>query len=128
MFVFWLCVCALHCTLGEGQKCYMITDRPSCCLMYPDLPTTIVVDAYLFVFLLTIFVLMTSKNAMKQMILSFKMKSDVISDLFLMQWFQKDSLDTVGLEDLRRGSGVIKTKSDIRSPKCAWGLGSLVKD
>ena len=40
---------------------------------------------------------------MKHMILSFKMKRDVISDLFLMQWFQKDSLDTVGFEDLRRG-------------------------
>ena len=55
---------------------------------------------------------------MKHMILSFKMKRDVISDLFLVQWFQKDSLETVGFEDLRGGSGVIKTKSDIRSPKC----------
>ena len=44
-------------------------------------------------------VLKTSKNAMKHMILSFKMKRDVISDLFLMQWFPKDFLDTVGFED-----------------------------
>ena len=33
---------------------------------------------------------------MKHMILSFKMKGDVISDHFLMLRFQKDSLDTVG--------------------------------
>ena len=32
---------------------------------------------------------------MKNMILSFKMKADVISDHFLMLWFQKDYLDTV---------------------------------
>ena len=32
---------------------------------------------------------------MKYMILSFKMKGDVISDHFLMLWFQKESLDTV---------------------------------
>ena len=37
------------------------------------------------------------QNAMKyNMILSFQMKGDVISDYFLMIWFQKDSLDTVG--------------------------------
>ena len=34
---------------------------------------------------------------MKHMILSFKMKGDVISDYFLMLWFQKDSLNTVGI-------------------------------
>ena len=33
---------------------------------------------------------------MKHVILSFEMKGDVISDHFLMLWFQKDSLDTVG--------------------------------
>ena len=35
---------------------------------------------------------------MKHMILTFKMTGDVnvISDHFLMPWFQKDSLDTVG--------------------------------
>ena len=31
---------------------------------------------------------------MKHMILSLKMKGDVISDHFLMLWLQKDSLDT----------------------------------
>ena len=36
-----------------------------------------------------------SKNAMKYMILSFKMNGDVLSDHFLMLWFKKDSLDTV---------------------------------
>ena len=41
------------------------------------------------------FVLKASKNAMKYMILSFKMKGNVISDQFLMLWFQKESLDTV---------------------------------
>ena len=38
------------------------------------------------------FLLKTSKNAMKHVILSSKMKGDVISDHFLMLWFQKDSL------------------------------------
>ena len=33
---------------------------------------------------------------MKHMILSFKMKGDVVSDQFMMLWFQKDSLNTVG--------------------------------
>ena len=32
---------------------------------------------------------------MKHMKISFKMKGDVISDHFLMLWFQKDYLDTV---------------------------------
>ena len=32
---------------------------------------------------------------MKRMILSFKIKGDVISDHFLMLWFQKDSLASV---------------------------------
>ena len=34
--------------------------------------------------------------AMKHMILSFKMKGDVVSDHLLTLWFQKDSLDRVG--------------------------------
>ena len=38
---------------------------------------------------------------MKHMIISFKMKGDVISDHFLMLWFQKDSLDTVGFRTFR---------------------------
>ena len=42
------------------------------------------------------------------MTLSFKMKGDVISELFLIIWFQKDSLDTVGLRTFRVGSGVPK--------------------
>ena len=43
---------------------------------------------------------------MKHMILSFRMKG-VISDHFLMLWFQKDSLDTVCLRAFRtfRGGG-----------------------
>ena len=51
------------------------------------------------------FVLKRSKNAMKDMILSFKMKGDVLSDHFLRLWFQKDWLDTVGFRTLR-GVGV----------------------
>ena len=42
------------------------------------------------------FVLKTSKHAMKHMISLFKKKVDVLSDNFLMLWFKKDSLDTVG--------------------------------
>ena len=48
-----------------------------------------------------IFVLKTSKNAMKHMILSFKMKGDAISDHFLIVWFQNDYLDTVGYRTFR---------------------------
>ena len=49
------------------------------------------------------------------------MKRDVISDLFMMLWFQKGFLDTVGLSP--------KMKNDIRSPKCAeGGGGALVKE
>ena len=40
---------------------------------------------------------------MKHMILSFKMKGDVISDHFLMLWFQDDSLDTVSFRTLGGG-------------------------
>ena len=43
---------------------------------------------------------------MKHMILTFKMKGDIISDHFLMLWFQKDSLDTVGFK--KREGGVPK--------------------
>ena len=52
-------------------------------------------------FLVTIFVLKTSKNAMKDMTLSIKMKGEVISDHFLMLWFQKDSLDRVAFRTFR---------------------------
>ena len=34
------------------------------------------------------------------------MKRDVISDHFLMLWFQKDSLDTVGFRTFRTFRGV----------------------
>ena len=62
-------------------------------------------------FLVTVSVQKTLKNAMKHMILSFKMKGDVISDYFLMLWFQKDSQDPVGFRTFR--SGVPKIKSWI---------------
>ena len=54
------------------------------------------------------FVLKTSENALKHMILTFEMKADVISDRFTMPWFQKDSLDTVDFRTFRtfRGVGV----------------------
>ena len=44
---------------------------------------------------------------MKYMILSFKIKGDVIYDHFLMLWFQKDSLGAVGFRTFRtfRGGG-----------------------
>ena len=42
------------------------------------------------------FVLKTSKNVMKHMILLFKMKGDAISNHFFMLCFQNDSLDAVG--------------------------------
>ena len=38
---------------------------------------------------------------MNNMMLSFRIKGDVISDYFLMLWFQKDSLDTVGFRTFR---------------------------
>ena len=55
---------------------------------------------------------------MKHKILSFQMKGDVISDHFLMLWFQKDSLGTVGF---RTYGGGVKPKSDNWSPKGGWG-------
>ena len=47
-----------------------------------------------------LFVLKTQRNAMKHIILSFKMKGVVISDHFLMLWLQKDSSDIVGFRTL----------------------------
>ena len=38
---------------------------------------------------------------MNYMILSSKMKGDVIFDHFLKPWFQKDSLDTIGFRTFR---------------------------
>ena len=49
---------------------------------------------------------------MKHMNLSFKMNGDVISDHFLMLWFQKDSLDTVGFIK----SWILVDQSDIWIP------------
>ena len=54
------------------------------------------------------------------MILSFKMKGDVISDHFLMLWFQKDSFDTVGFRTFRTfrgGLGVLNKIVDFGGPK-----------
>ena len=42
--------------------------------------------------------------------LSFKMKGDVISNYFLMLWFQNDSLDTVGFRTYGGGSRVLIQK------------------
>ena len=56
---------------------------------------------------------------MKNMILSFKMAADVITDHFLMLWFQKDSLDRVGFRTFRTfggGSGFLKNV-DFGGPK-----------
>ena len=54
---------------------------------------------------------------MKHMILSFKMEGGVISGHFLMLWFQKDFLDTVGFRTIR-GSEVPKKKVlDFGGPK-----------
>ena len=58
-------------------------------------------------FLLLFFVLKSSKKAMKHMILSFKMKGDVISDHFLKLWFQKDFIKWKE-EDGRGGEGEIE--------------------
>ena len=54
---------------------------------------------------------------MKHMILSFKMKGDVISDHFLMLWFQKDSLDTVGFRTFRGGRGFLDKIVDFGEPE-----------
>ena len=57
---------------------------------------------------------------MARMILSFKMKGGVISDHFLMLWFQKDSLDTVGFRTFRTfrgGPGVLDKIVDFGGPK-----------
>ena len=47
---------------------------------------------------------------MKHMILSLKMKGDVISDHFLMLRFQKDYLDTVGFRTYGERSRVLNQK------------------
>ena len=60
------------------------------------------------------------------MILSFKMKGDIISDHFFMLWFQKDSQDTVGFRTFRSGapkrkSWILVDQSDIWISKCTKG-------
>ena len=61
------------------------------------------------------------------MILSFKLKGDVISDHFLMLYFQKDSLDTVRFKNFRTFGGgpgfsnKIVDQSDIWIPKYTEG-------
>ena len=57
---------------------------------------------------------------MKHMILSFKMKGDVIFDHFLMLWFQKDSLDIFGFRTsrtFRGGPGFLNKIVDFGGPK-----------
>ena len=54
---------------------------------------------------------------MKHMMLSLKMKGDVISDHFLMLWFQKDFLDTVGFRTFRGGPGVLNIIVDFGGAK-----------
>ena len=55
------------------------------------------------------------------MILSFELKGDVISDHFLMLWFQKDSLGSVGFRTFRafrgEGPGVLNKIVDFGGPK-----------
>ena len=48
---------------------------------------------------------------MKHMTLSFKMKGGIISDHFLMLWFQKDSLDTVNFRTYGGGSRDLNPKA-----------------
>ena len=48
------------------------------------------------------------------MTLSFKMKGDVISDHFLVLWFQKDSLDTVGFRNYGGVPRVLNQKMTFR--------------
>ena len=70
-------------------------------------------------FWVTIYCTKTSKNAIKHMMLSFKMKGRCYTDHFLMLWFQEDSLNTVGFRTFRtlRGGGVVGglgTEAELR--------------
>ena len=47
---------------------------------------------------------------MKHVILTFKMEGDVITDHFLMLWFQKDSRVTVGFRTYAGGLRVLNQK------------------
>ena len=66
------------------------------------------------------------------MILSLKVKGDVISGQSLMLWFQKDSLDIVGFGTFRVGSGFPKLLQSIfplceSSTVAVGGWGSLFR-
>ena len=63
---------------------------------------------------------------MKYMILSFKMKGDVICDHFLMLWFQKDSVDTAGFRTYSGGSRVLNQKFKFGVLNVPMGGGSPV--
>ena len=75
------------------------------------------------VFLGPFFVLKTSRNATKHKISSFNMKGDVISDHFLVLWFQKDSLDTVGFRTYDGGSRVLNQKVTFGVLNVPMGVG-----
>ena len=60
---------------------------------------------------------------MKRMILSLKIEGDVISHHFLMLWFQKDSLDTVGFRTYGGGSRVLNQKVTFRVLNVPRGAG-----
>ena len=60
---------------------------------------------------------------MKNMILSFKMKADVISDHFLMLWFQKDSVDTVSFRTYGGGSKILNQKVTFWVLNVPMGVG-----
>ena len=78
------------------------------------------------------FVLKTSQNALKHMILSFNTKADVISDQFMMPWFQKNSLHTVDFRTYVGGSRVPNQKvtfwvlnqvvAIVKRHRCQWRL------
>ena len=60
------------------------------------------------------------------MILSFKMKGDVIPDHFLMLRFQKDPLDTVGFRTYGGGARVLNQKVTFRVLNLPSGGGRYV--
>ena len=61
-------------------------------------------------------------NAMKHMILTFKLKGDVIADHFLMLWFQKDSLDTVSFRTYGGGAIVLNVLNVLGGEVTSLGL------
>ena len=61
-------------------------------------------------FLVVIFYTKDIHKCYKHMMFSFRMKGDVITDHFLMIWFQIDSLDTVGFRIYHGWSRVLNQK------------------